>query len=149
MEIDVVQLELVKKYKISINSEDGYVYGVETVGKIFAQEIGSCNVEMVGVICLDNTNKIINYSNIAIGGIENVHVPVAQIFKVALLSNATQFIIAHNHPSGVLKITKADIELTRNIGIIAKVFDMKLIDSLVVNSIGEIISIRENIKELE
>ena len=61
------------------------------------------------------------------------------------MSNSSQIIIAHNHPSGVLEITEADISLTKKIGMIAKLFEIKLIDSLIVNCKEEIVSIRESV----
>ncbi len=149
MKIDVVELQLKTKYQIDLENTDGYVYGIETAQKIFFSEIGCCNVEKVGVIFLNSINKIINYSNIAIGSINNVTLPIAELFKVALLSNASKMIIAHNHPSGVLEITPSDIELTRKIGQTAKLFDMFLIDSLIINRDGNIKSIREHIKEIK
>lgn len=149
MRVEVVQLELVNKYSISLEETDGYAYGVESAGELFARQIGRSNIEMVGLICLDSTNKIINYSNISIGQIESVRVSIAQIFKVALLSNASQIMVAHNHPSGVLEITSADIEMTKNIGAAAKLFDIKLIDSLIVNRNGEVASIREKMRGMQ
>ena len=148
MKIDVVELQLKTKYNIELENTDGYVYGIETAKEIFFCEIGDCNVEKVGAIFLDSVNKIINYSNIAIGNINSVTLPIAELFKVALLSNASKMIIAHNHPSGVLKITPSDIELTHKIGQTAKLFDMFLIDSLIINKEGDIKSIREHIKEI-
>ena len=74
--------------------------------------------------------------------------PIAELFKLALLSNASRFFIAHNHPSGVLEITEPDIELTKKIGTIAKLFDMELLDSIIVTYSGDIVSIREHLKEL-
>ena len=61
------------------------------------------------------------------------------------MSNAAQIIVGHNHPSGVLEVTEADVLLTKNIGVVAKIFDIKLLDSIIVNSQEDIISIRENI----
>ena len=104
------------------------------------------NVEMVGLLCLDNTNKIINYANIAMGDIDLVNTSLAQIFRVVLLSNASKLIIGHNHPNGVLKITKADINITKQIGNLCRVFRVFLIDSVVVNMNGESESIRENME---
>lgn len=148
MLIKVVQLELSSKFEIELDT-DGYVYGVDSAQSIFFQMIGKSNVEQVGLLCLDHTNKVINYSTIAIGNTKNVNVPIAQIFRVILLSNADKFIIAHNHPSGVLDITKDDVRLTQMIGKAAKMFNTQLIDSLIINSEGDILSIREKIGEKE
>lgn len=150
MLVNVVELELRKKYSIDIaGTEEGYVFGIETAHKIFESELAKCNVEKIGVIFVDSSNKIINYANIAIGSIDSVKLPVAELFKIALLSNASKFIIAHNHPSGVCDISVPDVELTRKIAQIAKIFDMSLIDSVVINYDGDIKSIREHMREIQ
>lgn len=145
MIIDCVKLELAIDHTFEIDTETNLIFGVECAGKIFSKKIGKSNVENVGLICLDSSNRIVNFACIAIGNIENVKVNIAEIFKIALLSNSSQIIIAHNHPSGVLEITEADISLTKKIGMIAKVFEIKLIDSLIVNCKEEIVSIRERV----
>ena len=68
------------------------------------------------------------------------------IIKIALLSNASKVIIAHNHPSGILKITKADINMTQKIWTLTKNMEIELIDSIIVNE-TEAISIRQYIGE--
>lgn len=147
MKIEIVELQLAKKGEIEISDTDGYVYGIETAQGIFISTIGKSNIEKIGVIFLDSTNKIINYSTLAMGNIDNVKLPLSELFKTALLCNASKFVIAHNHPSGVLEITPPDIKLTKKIGTVASLFDMELIDSLIINMNGDIISIREQIKE--
>ena len=147
MKIEIVELQLAKNGVIDISDTNSYVYGVETAQKIFYTTIGKSNIDKIGVIFVNSSNKIINYATIAMGTIENVKLPLAELFKYALLCNASKFIIAHNHPSGVLEVTPPDIQLTKKIGTIAKLFDMELIDSLIINLDGKIISIREQIKE--
>lgn len=145
MKLKVVDLQIVNNYEIEINAKSEYVYGVETAGPIFCRTIGSLNIEYVGLLCLDSTNKIINYSNISTGEIDHVKVSIAQLSKTALLSNSSKVIIAHNHPSGMIDVTSYDIEMTKKIGTILKYFDIQLIDSLVVNG-NEAVSIRERIE---
>lgn len=150
MKIDVIELQICTKYSIDIQSDsfNGYIYGAKSAAEIFSSELGCSNVERIGALFLDNTYKVINYANIAIGTIKNVKLPIAELFKIALLSNASRFFIAHNHLSGILEITEADVSLTKKIGSIAKLFDMELMDSLIVTYKGEVISIREHMKEL-
>lgn len=144
MKINVVELKLDSTYSIDIPGVQEYVYGVEDAAPIFCKIIGGRNVEYVGILCLDNTNRIVNYSNVSMGNIERVNVSIAQILKVALLSNASKIIVAHNHPSGVLSITSNDIDMTKKIGSLAHYFDIQLMDSLVVNA-QDAISIREKV----
>ena len=146
MKINVVRLELKKKYEIELHSESDTIYDIDVAEKIFCAELGKCNVECVGVLCLDFNNKIINYSNLSIGTIENVKVSISQLCKLALLSNASKVIVAHNHPDGCLKITDKDISMTRNISSALKMFNIQLFDSIIVNDNGESVSIRHSIK---
>lgn len=98
------------------------------------------------MIALDHTDRIINFFIVSMGEIDSVKVSLAQMFRMALLSNASKIIIAHNHPSGVLEITSKDIEMTRKIAFFARNFDIELIDSLVVTRTDHI-SIRSHCKE--
>ena len=148
MKINVVELQLKSTHTITIPCDDTcrFIYGVENAGPIFCQLIGLCNVEKVALLCMDNTNAILNYCVISIGGIHSVKASVAQILRVALLSNAVKIIVAHNHPSGHLEITDDDVETTRKIAFFAKNFDIELIDSIVVTK-DSAASIREYCKE--
>lgn len=146
MKIDVVNLKISRDYQIEINANSEYVYGIEQAGAVFINTIGAANTEKVALMCLDSTFKIINYSIIAMGRVDSVRVPISQIFKTALLSNATRIIVGHNHPSGVLEITSIDKDMTQKIGGLAKWFDIELIDSIVVNDISAI-SIRKEIED--
>lgn len=147
MKINVVELVLKREYELEIPSATEYIYGVESAAPVFCNIIGSNNVEYVALLCLDSTNRIINLAKVSIGNIENVSVSIPQIIKIALLSNSSKMMIAHNHPSGILEVTHVDIDMTKKIGAIANYFDIKLIDSLVVNNV-EAVSIREKMGEI-
>ena len=146
MKIDVVQLELRKSHAMDLPLETNTVYNARQASKIFCTTIGGLNVEHVALLCLDSANRVVNYSNISIGEINNVKVSLAQLFRTALLSNASKLMIAHNHPTGILEITSKDIEMTRKIAFFANAFSMELLDSVVVTS-EDFISIRAHWKE--
>ena len=147
MRIDCVQIELETVYSFDYDGPE-YVYQPSDAQPMFAKKIGKCNVENVGVICLDHTHKIINYCNVAIGNPDSVITSVSQVIKTALLSNASYIVIAHNHPSGVLEITESDISITRRIAQAAHLMGISLIDSMVINAQGEYVSIRSKIQDL-
>lgn len=146
MKIDVVQLEIKKNYAIEIPLETNRVFFAQQAAKVFCEAIGGLNVEHAALLCLDNANRVINFHIIAIGEINSVKVSLAQLFRTALLSNASKLMIAHNHPTGVLEITSKDVEMTRKIAYFANAFSMELLDSIVVSS-EDFISIREHCKE--
>lgn len=147
MKIDVVQLELRKSHVIDLPIETDTIHNAKQASKVFCTTIGSLNVEHVALLCMDGANRVVNYSIISIGEINNVKVSLAQLFRTALLSNASKLMIAHNHPTGVIEITSNDIEMTRKIAFFANAFSMELLDSVVVTS-EDFISIRTHCKEL-
>lgn len=147
MKIDVVQLELRKSHVINLPIETDTIHNAKQASKVFCTTIGSLNVEHVALLCMDGANRVVNYSIISIGEINNVKVSLAQLFRTALLSNASKLMIAHNHPTGVIEITSNDIEMTRKIAFFANAFSMELLDSVVVTS-EDFISIRTHCKEL-
>lgn len=147
MKIDVVQLELKKSHQIDIDLPSEKVFSAFNATPLFCQEIGALNIEHVSMLALDNTNKIINYFTISMGEVDKVKVSLAQMFRCALLSNASKIIIAHNHPSGIAQITSKDIEMTKRIALWASNLSIELIDSLIVTA-DNYISIRDHCKEL-
>ena len=146
MKISVVQLEIKIVYDIEIDLPYNEIHSASYAAPLFCQKIGSLNVEHTAMIALDHADRIINFFIVSMGEINSVKVSLAQMFRTALLSNASKIIVAHNHPSGVLEITSKDIEMTRKIAFFAKNFDIELIDSFIVIK-TDYISIRSHCKE--
>ena len=146
MEISVVQLELHESHKIEIPLSLDKIFIGEQAAPIFCKLIGNMNVEHASILCLDSSNKIINYFTVSIGEINCVKVSLAQMFRTVLLSNASKIVVAHNHPSHILEITSNDIDMTRKIAFISHCFSLELIDSLIVSG-DKYISMRVNCKE--
>lgn len=80
------------------------------------------------MIALDNAGGIIHFFIVSMGGINSVKVSLTQMFRVALLSNASKIIVGYN----LLEITSKDIEMKRKSAFFARNFDIDLVDSLVV-----------------
>ena len=88
------------------------------------------------VIFLNHRNKIIGKERISSGGLTATVVDVRILFKQAIERLATSIIIAHNHPSGTLKPSRADIQLTQKIKNASKLLDIQLLDHLIVADSG-------------
>lgn len=93
-------------------------------------------VEFFWVMYLTNSNRLIAIAEIGVGSTNLVAVSVKTIFQKALLVNAVGIIVAHNHPSGSLKASDADIAMTKKINSAAKVFEMALVDHIIITSEG-------------
>ncbi|MDA8972429.1 JAB domain-containing protein [bacterium] len=83
------------------------------------------------VIMLNNANDIIGIYSMSKGGTAGTVVDVKLIFAVALKCNATAIMLAHNHPSGNLKPSIQDIELTNKIKKGSEILGMKILDHLI------------------
>lgn len=88
--------------------------------------------EQFWVIYLDNSNKIISHIKISHGGFNSTTVDIRKIFKFALENNAIKIILAHNHPSGSIKPSEADISLTKNIIEAGEILKIQVLDHLII-----------------
>lgn len=92
--------------------------------------------EVFGVLFLNRGNKINHFEIISRGGITGTVADPRIILKKALEEDAVSLILCHNHPSGSLKPSRADEELTLKIKEAAKYFDIKVIDHIIVSEQG-------------
>lgn len=88
------------------------------------------------VLLLNRANEVLGIYPLSKGGITGTVVDSRLIFAVALKCNATGILLCHNHPSGNLKPSDADITLTRSIKKCADFLDITLIDHLIITRNG-------------
>ncbi len=101
--------------------------------------------EQFVVMYLDQANGVLGVYKAAIGGITSTVVDIRIILSVGLKLLATKMIIAHNHPSGNLKPSRADTEITTKLRNAADFMDIKLIDHLIISSSGHLSFAEEGI----
>lgn len=92
--------------------------------------------EVFAVLFLNRANKINHFQIISEGGITGTVADPRVILKKALEEDAVSLILCHNHPSGSLKPSRADEELTQKIKQAAKYFDINILDHLIVSEDG-------------
>jgi DNA modification methylase len=88
------------------------------------------------VLYLDRGNSIIGFYRHTTGAISGTIADVRIILAAALKSASTSIIIAHNHPSGNLQPSQADIDLTKKIKESANTMDITLLDHLIITKDG-------------
>ena len=94
--------------------------------------LGELSHEEFWIIYLNNSNKVIQKNQLSKGGITGTLVDVRLVLKEALQINATGLILVHNHPSGTLKPSEADKQLTQKLKIAAGSMDIKVLDHLII-----------------
>ncbi|HEV7620973.1 MAG TPA: DNA repair protein RadC [Flavisolibacter sp.] len=92
--------------------------------------------EVFAVLFLNRSNKINHFQIISEGGITGTVADPRIILKKALEEDAVNIILCHNHPSGNLKPSRADEDLTYKIKEAAKYFDIKVLDHIIVSDDG-------------
>ncbi len=88
------------------------------------------------VLFINKANKVTGFNTLSQGGLSGTVVDVKILFAIALKSMASGIIIAHNHPSGSLQPSQADIDLTRRIKKAGELLDMPLLDHIILSPEG-------------
>lgn len=96
------------------------------------EDIRGSKKEHFVVFYLDSRNQEIKREIISVGTLNESLVHPREVFESAIKNNASSIIIAHNHPSGDLEPSEADIEITKKLIHAGKVLDIKIIDHLIV-----------------
>ncbi|MFV0565259.1 MAG: RadC family protein [Flavobacteriaceae bacterium] len=94
--------------------------------------IGELRHEEFWIIYLNHSNSVLKKNQLSKGGISGTVVDVRLVLKTALEVGAVGLILAHNHPSGTLKPSEADIEVTQKLKNAASSLDIKVLDHLII-----------------
>lgn len=96
------------------------------------RDLAMLNVEHFDILLLNQAFRVIKRVNISTGGIDNTVVDVRMIMKHCVLNDATVLACVHNHPSGSLKPSKEDEDITSKIKRAGELLNIKLIDHVII-----------------
>ena len=94
--------------------------------------LGDLNHEEFWVLLLDRGNKIIDHFMISQGGISGTVIDVRIILKSALEKLAVSMVLCHNHPSGTMQASDADLKITRKLKKAAELLDISILDHIII-----------------
>jgi DNA repair protein RadC len=98
--------------------------------------IGEVPHEEFWVLYLNNSNKVIYKAQLSKGGITGTVVDLRLLFKMALEQNATAVLLIHNHPSGKLMASDADIQITKKIKQAGQTLEIQVLDHIIITENG-------------
>ena len=146
-----------KQVRIQLR-EDTPLYSTEEIQspqdavRIMSDALAMMDREYCAIVCLDNRNRPINFHILSIGDTDKALVPIQNIFKVAILSNANPsggIMLFHNHVSGVLSPSRDDEILTEKLIYAGKIMNINVLDHVIVGgNEGKYYSFREERGEL-
>ena len=124
-------VRLTENQKIQIlNAQD--VYGIMQLVLLREKKIDR-NKEHFWIIGLATNNQILFIELISLGSAKATVIEPMEVFSFALQKRAVKIIMVHNHPSGELKPSKADIEITDKMVAIGKFLHMPIIDHFIIS----------------
>lgn len=135
---NVAEVELIYKSKVKA-SERPTISTSKSAAKLLMalwNENKIDFVEQFKILLLNRANQVLGIVDLSSGGVTGTVADPRLIFVAALKANACAIIISHNHPSGNLKPSRADEELTQKIKNAGLFLDIKLIDHVIVSSEG-------------
>ena len=118
-------------------SERPTVSGSKDVYNFFFHNWDNTRIEMIEqfkIMLLNRANKILGIFTVSTGGVAGTVADPKVIFATALKGNASSIILAHNHPSGNLKPSEADRQLTNKLAQAGKLLDISVLDHLIITA---------------
>jgi DNA repair protein RadC len=125
-----VKLSEEQKIKI-VNSDDIF----EIMQKILLRENQiDIEKEHFWIIGLSQSNKILFIELVSMGSVKATQVEPMNVYRVAVLKGAVSVILIHNHPSGELKPSKADKDITDRLFQVGKILAIEVIDHIIITT---------------
>ncbi len=125
-------LEIGRRRQANDGPDRAKITGSRDAANILMPLLQDLNHEAFYVLYLNQSNKVIRAEKISDGGLTMAIADIRIILKNALLHNANQVILAHNHPSGNKQPSEADKALTARVKEAAKLMDIRLIDHIII-----------------
>lgn len=137
-------LELARRLTIPNQTETYQIRSAADAAHLVSNEMAFLDHEELRVLCLDTKNHVVANIKLYQGTLNSSVLRVAEIFRPAITRNCAGIIICHNHPSGDPKPSPEDISVTRQLVEAAKIFDIELVDHIVIGSNQRFCSLREH-----
>ena len=128
-EIQISYLPAISSKPVIISALDAFIELIE----FFPPETISLQERFVAMY-LNRANRVLGVYELSKGGITGTVVDIRLLLSVALKVAATGIILCHNHPSGNLQPSNNDRDITNKIGEACKLFDIKLLDHLIITA---------------
>jgi len=135
--------ELGKRRQMEIPEERPDVGTATRIYNLMHPILQDCDVEDFWVLLMNQNHRLIKKLRVSHGGITEVAVDIRIILREAVVHNATMIAVCHNHPSGNLRPSEADNNLTAALNQACHVMRLKLLDHVIITD-GDYFSYHES-----
>ena len=129
-------LELHKRLGNEIEAERPQIRSSQDAYHVLAPLVMDLPHEEFWILLLNRANRVIGKERISLGGVAGTVVDAKIIFKRALSRLACGIILCHNHPSGNLEPSRADLEITRKLKRAGETLEINILDHLIIAEKG-------------
>jgi proteasome lid subunit RPN8/RPN11 len=136
-------------------SEAEPLYSTECVNtpqkavEVMAKALSELDREYCCVVNMDSAKHPINFNIVSIGDVSSTQVPIQNVFKSAILSNAASIMLFHNHPSGSLLPSTPDMEVTKRLMEAGRIMNIPVLDHIIVaGGTAQHYSFRQNLPQI-
>lgn len=127
----VSALELGRRRKNALTQSRPQIRSSLDAYRLMIPDLMDQPTEQFWIIMLNRSNKVISRRPISLGGVSGTVVDPKVIFKIAIEDLASGIILVHNHPSGNLKASQADIRLTEKIQKAGQLLEIPILDHVI------------------
>lgn len=138
-----IAVEIGRRITSSEGDVEQHISSSDDVVEIMRSKIQDLKHEECWALFLSNSNRILDTYRISQGGIQATVVDQRIVVKRALELLSTRIVLVHNHPSGSTKPSDADIVLTRRVKEATALFDIQLLDHIIISSTGSYYSFKQ------
>lgn len=138
-------VELARRMSQEEIIDQNILNNADSLVRYLRQKIGFSAQEEFVTIFLDNSYHFLGAKTIFIGTIDSSLVSPREVFREALLANAKYVVLAHNHPSGNLQPSHADIQMTESFIEVGKMMQVPVVDHFIITPYGYTSFLKEGI----
>lgn len=144
MNINLQKLVMVKEKAIRYELESS-INNPREVAEMLQKVTGMQDApeEQFWMICMDTKNKIVGLHLVSQGTLNSALVHPREVFKRALLNNASSIVLAHNHPSGNPQPSQQDVDLTNRLVQVGDLVGITIMDHIILGDAGRYLSLKE------
>ena len=142
--VDIVSLKVVKES--SVLYETRKINNPYDAYKLAKNFLVDSDKEKFVVVCLDRKNQPVSIEVVSIGTINSAMVHPREVFKVAILTNASKIICFHNHLSGNTDFSREDEVITKILQKCGEILGIELVDHIFIGDDDKYFSFKENCK---
>lgn len=128
----IAALELGRRRRIAEAAKTLKIGSSKDVAEMFSADLADLNYEEFWILLLNRANKVIIKHQVSKGGVTGTVVDPKMVFKKAVDCMASGIILCHNHPSGNLTPSEADISLTRKLTDAGRLLDIQVLDHIII-----------------